>query len=212
MKRTQNKKLEFLNDRAFNICKSVNEMSKWDGFYQEYSERLKEVSVNFPQASNSAVSNLKNIPIMTDITTGAIARFQNKLADKSPNFKSMLFSRSQTQLNDMYQSDETNIESTKTIKGFEKDETTFVSALPLNKKISNQIGIYRHDSRNRLPELSQISTPSGTLGFAASKFKGATSFSQAGFQTLSGATSPSDTKLPILSKNVSMSIISSQQK
>ena len=109
LKRAQNKKLEFLNERVANIWKSVNEVSKWDNFYKEYSERLKEVSVKFSQASNSAVSNLKNIPIMTDITTGAIARYQNKLADKSPNFKSILYSRSQTYLGNIEKNDDNKI-------------------------------------------------------------------------------------------------------
>lgn len=79
-----------------NICKSVNEVSKWDNFYNEYTERLTEVSKQFPQASSAAVTNIKNIPIVSDITSGAIARFQNRMADKSPNFKRILHSRSQS--------------------------------------------------------------------------------------------------------------------
>lgn len=198
-----------MNDRVFNICKSVNEMSKWDGFYKEYSERLKEVSSNFPQASNSAVSNLKNIPIMTDITTGAIARFQNKLADKSPNFKSMLYSRSQTQLRDGKQNDQTQVESSKTLKGIEGNDISFATAMPLSKKIGSQLGNSGYESRNQLPELSQITSPSGIAG---PKFKGSFSLNQAGFQALSGRTSPTDTKFPTLSKNTSMPMMQSNQK
>lgn len=87
-----------MQDRILNICKSVNEVSKWDGFYKEYSERISEVTKQFSQASRCAVSNLKNIPIISDITTGAISRFQNKMAEKSPNFKRVLHSRSQSHI------------------------------------------------------------------------------------------------------------------
>ena len=98
LEKNSKKKIEFLQDRIMNICKSVNEVSKWDNFYKDYSERIKEVSMKFSQASNSAVSNLKNIPIISDITTGAISRFQNKMANKSPNFKNVLHTRSQTHI------------------------------------------------------------------------------------------------------------------
>lgn len=62
----------------------------------EYKERISEVSKQFSQASKSAVTNLENIPIISDITSGAISRFQNKIAQKSPNFKRILHSRFQS--------------------------------------------------------------------------------------------------------------------
>jgi hypothetical protein len=96
LKKMEIKTQRFLSDRIMSICKSVNEVSKWDNYYSEYKERISEVSKQFSQASRSAVTNLENIPIISEITTGVISRFQNKLAEKSPNFKRILHSRSQS--------------------------------------------------------------------------------------------------------------------
>jgi len=49
------KKLKFLESRVINICKSVSEVAKWDNYYQEYTDRITEVSKLFSQASKSAI-------------------------------------------------------------------------------------------------------------------------------------------------------------
>lgn len=59
LKRNCRKKLNFLQDRVMNICKSVSEVAKWDNFHNEYSARVTEVSRLFSQASRPAVNNLK---------------------------------------------------------------------------------------------------------------------------------------------------------
>jgi len=95
LERNWRKKINFLHDRIMSICKSVGEVAKWDGFYKEQAERTTEISKKYSQASKSAISTLTNIPIVSDITSGAISRFQTKLATKSENFSSILKSKSQ---------------------------------------------------------------------------------------------------------------------
>jgi hypothetical protein len=80
------------------ICKSVGEVAKWDGLYTEHAERVTEIHKLYSQASKSAITKFKNLPIVSDITSGAISRFQNKMSDKSPNFKRILKSKSQPEL------------------------------------------------------------------------------------------------------------------
>jgi hypothetical protein len=45
------KKLRFLEDRVKNICRSVSEVAKWDNYYNEYTERVTEVTQMFSKAS-----------------------------------------------------------------------------------------------------------------------------------------------------------------